>query len=93
MVREVTKDGWKKVRSAVLDLEDILRKAEELHAITLLYYDSFVESGAFANTSEFYKTVVSIIESNADELQQALGEAFKELPALVREEKSKTKEE
>lgn len=83
----------KKVRSAVLDLEDILRKAEELHAITLLYYDSFVESEAFANTSEFYKTVVSIIESNADELQQALGEAFKELPALVREEKSKTKEE
>lgn len=83
----------KKVRSAVLDLEDILRKAEELHAITLLYYDSFVESEAFANTSEFYKTVVSIIESNADELQQALGEAFKELLTLVREEKSKTKEE
>lgn len=47
----------------------------------------------FANTSEFYKTLVSIIESNAEEVQQALGEAFKELLTLVREEKSKTKEE
>nr|DAO97515.1 MAG TPA: hypothetical protein [Caudoviricetes sp.] len=93
MVREVTKKWMKKVRSAVLDLEDILRKAEELHAITLLYYDSFVESEAFANTSEFYKTAVSIIESNVEEVQRALGEAFKELLTLVREEKSKTKEE
>ena len=57
------------------------------------YYDSFVESEAFANTSEFYKTAVSIIESNVEEVQQALGEAFKELLTLVREEKSKTKEE
>lgn len=83
----------KKVRLAVLDLEDILRKAEELHAITLVYYDSFVESEVFAKTSEFYKTLVSIIESNAEEVQQALGEAFKELLTLVREEKSETKEE
>lgn len=83
----------KKVRSAVLDLEDILRKAEELHAITLVHYDSFVESEAFANTSEFYKTMVSIIESNAGEVHQALEEAFKELLTLVREEKSEAKEE
>ena len=53
----------------------------------------YITIPSFANTSEFYKTAVSIIESNVEEVQQALGEAFKELLTLVREEKSKTKEE
>lgn len=33
----------KKIIAAILDLEEVVNKAEELHAITLLQYDSFVE--------------------------------------------------
>lgn len=51
-----------KIASTILDLENVVSSAEELHAITLLQYDSFVEGKCFSNESEFYKTITSIIE-------------------------------
>ena len=45
----------KKIIAAILDLEEVVNKAEELHAITLLQYDSFVEGSCFASNSHVYK--------------------------------------
>ena len=42
-----------------------MNKAEELHAITLLQYDSFVEGTCFASNSQVYKTTTNIIEREA----------------------------
>ncbi len=78
----------KKIAAAILDLENVVDRAEELHAITLVYYDSFVDGNSFSNESEVYKTMTSIIERNAGELYAALKDAFDELCTLTHEEKT-----
>ena len=79
--------------SAILGLEEVVQKADELHAITLIYYESFVEGVLFANTSEVYKTLTSTIERMARETCEALENSFKELYALMREGSSTEKQE
>lgn len=75
----------KEIRSAIIALEDLVEEAKELHAITLIQYDSFVESGAMSNNSEVYKTIVSIIERKANNLHEQLLERFNSLYDLMRE--------
>lgn len=80
----------KKICSAIIGLEDLVDEAKELHAITLIQYDSFIESDAFSSNSEVYKTVTSIIEKKADDLYKNLQEKFNSLYALMKEsEKNK----
>lgn len=80
----------KKICSAIIGLEDLVDEAKELHAITLIQYDSFIESDAFSNNSEVYKTVTSIIEKKADDLYKNLQEKFNSLYALMKKsEKNK----
>lgn len=64
-----------------------MNKAEELHAITLLQYDSFVEGSCFASNSQVYKTTTSIIEREAGEVHEMLQEKFNQLYGLVKAEK------
>lgn len=78
-----------KLSSAILKLEDIAEKAEELHAIVTIQWDSFVESDAMSNESEVYKTMASVIERLARELSEELEESFKNLHTLVKEAKEK----
>ena len=73
----------KKVKAAILGLENVVEKAKELHAITLIQYDSFTESDAFPNNSEVYKTITSIIERNAMDMYEGLKASFDELYALT----------
>lgn len=78
-----------KLSSAILKLEDIAEKAEELHAIVTIQWDSFVESDVMSNESEVYKTMASVIERLARELSEELEESFKNLHTLVKEAKGK----
>ncbi len=80
----------KKILHEIFALEEIIGSAEELHAITFLYYDSFVEGSTFAKTSQCYKTAISIIEDRARELHETLGAAFDKLLALAREKEETT---
>lgn len=80
-----------KIASTILDLENVVSSAEELHAITLLQYDSFVEGKCFSNESEFYKTITSIIEREAGEVYGQLQEIFNELYALTHEEEKQNR--
>lgn len=75
----------KEIRSAIIDLEDLVEEAKELHAITLIQYDSFVESDAMSNNSVVYKTIVSIIERKANNLHEQLLERFNSLYDLMGE--------
>lgn len=75
-----------KIKSAIIDLEDVVTKAEELHAITMLQYDSFVEGNNIGANSAVYKTIVSIIEDRARDLQQTADEHFNLLYKLMKEE-------
>ena len=75
----------KEICNAIIDLEDLVEEAKELHAITLIHYDSFIESDAFSNDSEVYKTITSIIEKKANELHEELQESFNNLYSLMRE--------
>lgn len=77
----------KKIIAAILDLEEVVNKAEELHAITLLQYDSFVEGSCFAEDSSVYKTTTSIIEREAREVYEMLQEKFNQLYSLIKVEK------
>lgn len=77
----------KKIISAILDLEEVVDKANELQAITLLQYDSFVEGRCFSEDSSVYKTTTSIIEREAREVYEMLQEKFNQLYGLVKEEK------
>lgn len=77
----------KKIIAAILDLEEVVNKAEELHAITLLQYDSFVEGSRFASNSQVYKTTTNIIEREAGEVHEMLQEKFNQLYGLVKAEK------
>jgi hypothetical protein len=71
--------------NAIISLEDLVEEAKELHAITLIQYDSYIESAAFSNDSEVYKTITSIIERKADKLHVELQEKFNSLYALMKE--------
>lgn len=64
-----------------------MNKAKELHAITLLQYDSFVEGSCFASNSQVYKTTTNIIEREAGEVHEMLQEKFNQLYGLVKAEK------
>lgn len=75
----------KEIRSAIIALEDLVEEAKELHAITSIQYDSFVESDAMSNNSEVYKTIVSIIERKANNLHEQLLERFNSMYDLMRE--------
>ena len=75
----------KEILNAIISLEDLVEEAKELHAITLIQYDSFIESDAFSNNSEVYKTITSIIEKKANNLCDELQEKFDSLHALMRE--------
>lgn len=77
----------KKIIAAILDLEEVVDKANELQAITLLQYDSFVEGRCFSEDSSVYKTTISIIEREAREVYEMLQEKFNQLYGLVKEEK------
>lgn len=77
----------KKIIAAILDLEEVVDKAEELHAITLLQYDSFVEGSCFDSNSQVYKTTTNIIEREAGEVHEMLQEKFNQLYGLVKAEK------
>lgn len=77
----------KKIIATILALEEVVNKAEELHAITLLQYDSFVEGSCFASNSQVYKTTTNIIEREAGEVHEMLQEKFNQLYGLVKEEK------
>ena len=75
----------KEICDAIISLEDLVEEAKELHAITLIQYDSFIESDAFSNDSEVYKTMTSIIEKKANNLCDEMQERFNSLYALMRE--------
>ena len=75
----------KEICNAIISLEDLVEEAKELHAITLIQYDSFIESDTFSNNSEVYKTITSIIEKKANNLCDELQEKFDSLYALMRE--------
>lgn len=77
----------KKIIAAILALEEVVNKAEELHAITLLQYDSFVEGTYFASNSQVYKTTTNIIEREAGEVHEMLQEKFNQLYDLIKVEK------
>lgn len=77
----------KKIIDAILDLEEVVNKAEELQAIALLQYDSFVEGRCFAEDSSVYKTTTCIIEREAGEVHEMLQEKFNQLYGLVKAEK------
>ena len=81
-----------KLNSAILGLEDLTEKAEELHAIVTIHWDSFVESDAMSNESEVYKTMASVIERLARELSEELLNKFKELHSLSKEARGKSVE-
>lgn len=76
-----------RICSAIIKLEYLVEEAKELHAITLIQYDSFVVSGAMSNDSEVYKTMTSIIERKACNLHEQLLERFNSLYALMEENK------
>lgn len=80
----------KKILHEIFALEEVVRSAEELHTLTFLYYDSFVESSTFAKTSQCYKTAISIIEDRARELHETLETALDKLLALAREKEKTT---
>lgn len=80
-------DEKKKIIAAILDLEEVVDKANELQAITALQYDSFVEGRCFSEDSGVYKTTTSIIEREAREVYEMLQEKFNQLYGLVKEEK------
>ena len=44
----------KKIIAAILDLEEVVNKAEELQAIAALQYDSFVEGRCLSEDSSVY---------------------------------------
>ena len=75
----------KEICDAIISLEDLVEEAKELHAITLIQYDSFIESDTFSNNSEVYKIITSIIEKKANNLCDELQEKFDSLYALMRE--------
>lgn len=77
----------KKIIDAILDLEEVVDKAEELQAIALLQYDSFVEGRCFAEDSSVYKTTTCIIEREAREVYEMLQEKFNQLYDLIKVEK------
>lgn len=77
----------KKIIAAILDLEEVVDKANELQAITLLQYDSFVEGRCFSEDSSVYKTTTSIIEREAREVYEMLQEKFNQLYGLIKVEK------
>jgi hypothetical protein len=75
-----------KIKHAIIELEEIVVNAEELHEITSIQYDSFVEGGSMAETSRVYKTTTSIIEHLALKLYVDINEKYKELYSLIKEE-------
>ncbi len=86
----------KKIIAAILDLEEVVNKAEELQAIAALQYDSFVEGRCLSEDSSVYKTTTWIIEREAREwiiereareVREMLQEKFNQLYGLVKAEK------
>ena len=75
-----------KIKHAIIELEELVDKSEELHAITSIQYDSFVEGGSMAETSQVYKTVTSIIENLALELYEDAKRKYDNLCSLMKEE-------
>ena len=77
----------KKIIAAILDLEEVVNKAEELQAIAALQYDSLVEGRCLSEDSSVYKTTTWIIEREAREVREMLQEKFNQLYGLVKAEK------
>lgn len=77
----------KKIIAAILALEEVVNKAEELQAIAALQYDSFVEGRCLSEDSSVYKTTTWIIEREAREVHEMLQEKFNQLYGLVKAEK------
>ena len=77
----------KKIIAAILDLEEVVNKAEELQAIAALQYDSFVVGRCLSEDSSVYKTTTWIIEREAREVREMLQEKFNQLYGLVKAEK------
>lgn len=74
----------KKISEEIMNLEEVVTKAEELAATALILYDSYVE-GKLSKTEKYYETMIAIIENKTDEVYKDLLERFNRLNSMSKE--------